>query len=248
MREYIANPLSKKWDLYYTPKATHSELKFTSESTITKTLWLLGLLVLVATSSFKITYSFPTIGNWLIIGAIAFSLGFYFIAWHTQSLLKFISPLYAISQGVGLGAISALLEDKTHGVVGQAILATIATATTIVVFYQAGVISIKHRFFSIIFGATTGVCFMYSIALVLQWLGHPILFLNHPTPISILLSALMAVLSALHLIFDLQYIDELQAHKAQKDKEWLSAIMVLSTLTWMYLSILKLIRRLLYQR
>ncbi|HVI45542.1 MAG TPA: Bax inhibitor-1/YccA family protein [Chitinophaga sp.] len=156
----------------------------------------------------------------------------------------YLTPAYAIAEGLFLGAISAMFNAKYQGIVIQAVGLTFGTFIAMLVLYRAGVIRATERFKSIVMTATLGIGVFYLITLVLRLFHIDIPFINGGGIIGIGFSLVVVCIAALNLILDFDMIEQGAAQGAPKYFEWYGSFGLLVTLVWLYLEILRLLSKL----
>jgi uncharacterized YccA/Bax inhibitor family protein len=87
------------------------------------------------------------------------------------SLARFLAPVYAIAEGVFLGAIFRAFEARYDGIVPQAVGATMGVFVVMLVLYRSGVIRVSARMRRIVMGATLGIVLFYGVALLASLFG-----------------------------------------------------------------------------
>ncbi|MGH8161583.1 MAG: Bax inhibitor-1/YccA family protein, partial [Gammaproteobacteria bacterium] len=75
------------------------------------------------------------------------------------------APLYALAEGTFLGAISAMFEVRYHGIVLQAVMASVGVLVVMLFLYRSGVIKVTQKFRMGVFAATGGILLLYLV----QW-------------------------------------------------------------------------------
>ena len=157
---------------------------------------------------------------------------------------KFLTPLYAVCEGLFLGGVSAVFNAQYPGIVIQAVIGTFATMFTMLGLYRIGAIKCTDKFRSIIFTATLSVAVLYLI----QWIGS---FFHYSIPaifgagtIGIGFSILVVAIAALNLILDFDFIEKGSQAMLPKDYEWYGAFGLMVTLVWLYIEILRLLAKL----
>jgi uncharacterized YccA/Bax inhibitor family protein len=153
----------------------------------------------------------------------------------------FLAPLYALAEGVFLGAISKAFELRWDGIVFQAVLATVGVFFATLALYVFGVVKVTKKFQAVVIGATLGIFVMYLLGLVLSLFGVDMVFWNDPTPFGIILSVVICVVAALNLFLDYEFIRQASLAGAPKYMEWYGAFGIMVTLVWLYLEILRLL-------
>jgi len=152
----------------------------------------------------------------------------------------FLAPIYAVLEGVFLGVISKVFELNWDGIVLQAILATVAVFFVTLALYVFGVVKVTNRFIAVVVGATLGVLLLYAVTWIAAIFGADIAFWNEPTALGIVISAVIAVIAALNLFLDYEFIRRASIAGAPKYMEWYGAFGLMVTLVWLYLEILRL--------
>ena len=156
----------------------------------------------------------------------------------------FLAPLYAVAEGIFLGAISKVFESQWSGIVFQAILATIAVFFATLALYVFGVVKVTRRFQMIVIGATAGVFVLYFGSLLLSLFGADISFINSPSPLGIAISVIICVIASMNLFLDYEFISQASKNGAPKYMEWYGAFGLMVTLVWLYLEVLRLLAKL----
>jgi uncharacterized YccA/Bax inhibitor family protein len=160
------------------------------------------------------------------------------------TLARFLAPVYAIAEGVFLGAISRAFEAQYDGIVLQAVGATMGVFVVMLVLYRSGVIRVSARMRRIVMGATLGIALFYGVALLASLFGASLAFLASSSPLGILLSLVVAGIAAANLALDFDFIEKGERAGLPKHMEWFAAFGLLVTLVWLYLEILRLLAKL----
>ena len=157
---------------------------------------------------------------------------------------KYLTPIYAMCEGLFLGGISAMFNAEYPGIVVQAVLGTFAALFSMLGLYRFGIIKCTDKFRSIIFTATVSIAVLYLI----QWIGS---FFHYSIPalfgsgtIGIGFSVIVVAIAALNLILDFDFIEKGSQAMLPKDYEWFGAFGLMVTLVWLYLEILRLLAKL----
>jgi uncharacterized YccA/Bax inhibitor family protein len=181
--------------------------------------------------------------GWLFLPLIA-AVGVAFLTAFKPHLARFTSPVYAILQGLVVGAISHVFDARYDGIVVQAIAATIAVFAVMLALYGLRIIRVTERFRRIVIGATVGVVLLYGVSLLLSLFGHTPSFIYDSSLLGIGLSIFIAGLAAFNLALDFDMIEKGSKAGAPNYMEWYGAFGLLVTLVWLYLEILRLLARL----
>jgi uncharacterized YccA/Bax inhibitor family protein len=153
------------------------------------------------------------------------------------------APIYAILEGLLLGAISAMINTAYPGVAFQAVLLTIGTLFTMLFLYRSGRIRATPRFRRGVLMATGAVFFAYLASWIMSLLGMPVGFMHSSGPVGILVNIAIIVIAALNLIIDFDFIEKGSRMEAPKYMEWYGAFGLMVTLIWLYIEFLRLLAR-----
>ena len=214
----------------------------TIQGTVSRTAMLLALLF----ASTMLTWN-PAAPEqstqWILIGAIA---GFIvaLITIFNKKAAPFTAPLYAVCEGVFLGAISSLFEKQFPGIVFQAILLTFGTLGSLLLAYTSRLIKVTENFKLGIVAATGGIALFYLVSIILGFFGVQIPMIYGSGPIGIGFSAVVVVIAALNLVLDFDFIEQGAEQGAPRYMEWYAAFGLIVTLVWLYLEILRLLSKL----
>lgn len=151
------------------------------------------------------------------------------------------APLYAIAEGIALGAISKVYDTLWNGIVLQAVLATVATFLACLILYSLDIVKVTDKFRTVVITATFGIFIMYGVTMLLSLFGVDALFWAHPSGLGIAVSVGICIVAALNLFLDFDMIRRLSVAGAPKPMEWYGAFGLTVTLVWLYLEILRLL-------
>ncbi len=178
--------------------------------------------------------------GWLLIPLLA-ALGVAILTIFKPKLARFTSPLYALLEGLALGAISHVYEAQWNGIVLQAVGLTVGVLSIMLFLYGTRVIKVTDKLRTGIICATGAVFVVYLIAMVLSLFGVRVSFLNDGGPLAILFSLVIVGIAAMNLVLDFDFIERGAAAGAPKYMEWFGAFGLLVTLVWLYLELLRLL-------
>ncbi len=215
---------------------------------INGTINKIGLLLLLAVASASYTWrlamgdSPANVGTLSLVGAIGGFIMALVTAFSPKSA-PYTAPVYAILEGLFLGAISAVINNLYPGIAFQAVLLTIGTLFTMLFLYRSGRIRATPRFRRGVMMATGAVFFAYLISWILSLLGMPVGFMHSSGPLGIVISLVIIGIAALNLIMDFDFIEKGAAMSAPKYMEWYGAFGLMVTLVWLYIEFLRLLSR-----
>lgn len=214
----------------------------TIQGAATKTLILLGLCVGTGSMTFAMTQGAnPAEAMPWMIGGLVASLIFGMATSFVPKWAPITAPLYALGEGLLLGAVSGTYERMFNGIIPQAAFATLGTMAAMLFAYKTGLIRATRGFVMGIAAATGGIALMYLAAMVCAMFHIQLPFLFTPSPIGIGISVVIVIVAALNLILDFNSIEQAAAMGAPKYFEWYSAFGLMVTLVWLYIEIVRLL-------
>jgi uncharacterized YccA/Bax inhibitor family protein len=212
--------------------------------TVQKTGILLGLLILSASYTWNAYYSNPnsSMAGWAMIGGI----GGFVIAMVTVFKMAWspvTAPLYAICEGLFVGAISAIFQSRYGVSVIQAVLLTFGVLAALLAAYQTGIIRASAPFKRGVIAATGGIAIAYFISIILGFFHIQVPFIAGGGALGIGFSIFVVIIAALNLVIDFDFIEQGAKAGAPKYMEWYASFSMLVTLVWLYLEILRLLSK-----
>lgn len=181
----------------------------------------------------------------VISGIIAISFlalfGLLVVTMFKPRWVRVTGPIFAIAEGVLVGAISKIYSDFYDGIVLQAVLATMAVFVAMLILYAQRIIEVTERLRSTVILATAGIAIFYVISIVLSLFGVQIPYVWDGGPISILISALIVGVAAFNLLLDFDLIERGIREGAPGWMSWFAAFGLMVTVVWLYLELLRLI-------
>ncbi len=159
-----------------------------------------------------------------------------------------LAPLYALLEGLFIGAISATFNyafaDKAPNIIINAVGLTFGVAMAMYFLYSFNIIKATEKFRSVIISATVGIALFYVLVWVLRMFGFDNMpFLHEGSVLGIVFSLFVVTIAALNLILDFDMIDKGVAMGAPKYMEWYSAFGLMVTIVWLYMEILRLLSK-----
>lgn len=245
-----SNPIFKNDAFSDTTSYSITEAPMTVSGTMSKLLMLFAILMVAA---FFVYYQFALhhydFVN--ILGIAGVIVGFIsaIICVFKHDLTPYVAPVYAFAQGLAMSFISCYLEKEYNGIVSQAIGITLIIVFVMAVLFKAGVIKATEKLRSVIFAATVTIGVFYLIVFIMSMFGHLIPYFDPNTvyyysPIAIVINVAIALVAALNLILDFDFIEKGAQKCLPAVYEWYGAFGLLVTVIWLYIEILKLLSRL----
>lgn len=182
--------------------------------------------------------------GWLMPSALAL-VALAFLTFFKPMLAPVTAPIWALGEGVLVGAISHVYEFQFDGIVSQAAIATIATAGVTLAAHRSGLIRATPQFRKIVSIATMGVMAVYLINIAMMMFGGDgIGLLWDSGPLGIGISLFVVGLAAMNLVLDFDLFERGEAAGWPPKMMWFAAFGLVVTLVWLYLELLRLLSKL----
>jgi uncharacterized YccA/Bax inhibitor family protein len=226
-------------------RAAPGEAAMTLQGTATKSL----VLILLTVFSAAFTWNAVASGNVgiLVPATLVGGIGGLIVALITifkPRASPYTAPIYAALEGLLLGGISAMYNQRFAGLPLQAVALTFGVFMALLIVYRTGLIRATENFRLGVVAATGGIAIMYLLSFVLGFFGVRMSFLHDSSPLSIGISLVVVVVAALNLVLDFDFIERGVEQRAPKFMEWYAAFGLLVTLVWLYLELLRLLSKL----
>jgi len=225
----------------------------TVDGTINKTGIMLLIVIFAATFTWRkffgaidpsIPGAIPSgVIGWMIAGLIG---GFItaLITTFNPRRAAMTAPIYAVFEGLFLGAVSAMFEAMYPGLVMRAVSLTFGVFFIMLLLFRSGTIRATEKFKTVIFAATGGIALVYFVSFIAGLFGANLGFMYGNGLMGIGFSLVVVVIAALNLILDFDMIVQGSHAGAPKYMEWYGAFGLMVTLIWLYLEMLRLLSKL----
>jgi len=216
----------------------------TIQGTVNKTGILLALVILGAIWPWRLFFESgnpESVVGWMLLGGVG-GLVAALVTIFKRTWAPITAPVYAVCEGLFLGAISATFEARYHGIVFQAMALTFGTLLALLAAYKSRLIKATENFKLGVVAATGAL--VYLMSFVLQMFGVGVGFMHSSGWLGIGISLVVVVVAALNLVLDFDFVEQGAAHGAPKYMEWYGGFGLLVTLVWLYLEILRLLTKL----
>jgi uncharacterized YccA/Bax inhibitor family protein len=247
-------------EAYGTMEKQRSEYA-TMQGIVNKTFALVALTTLAGVGGYSLVGLFPS-AMWIsAIAAFVVALAMFFVIRGNPERAMYVAPIYAIVEGIFLGALTAALDQMlvgmkvvaVGGLATQAFIITIGVTLGMLGLYYARILKPTKRFQSVVSTLVVGVMIVYLISWPLAMFGIQLPFISigsamqggTPALIGIGINVLILGIAALTLIIDFGQIEAIVNDGRQSKKmEWYGAFALLVTLAWIYMEAVKLAFRL----
>jgi len=139
----------------------------------------ISLLILLTTAALVWNGLFPP--QILVPAAIASMIGGMVVALVTvfkKTAAPITTPIYAALEGVVLGLISLIYEQRFPGIVINAVALTFGTLGALLLAYRSGLIRATENFKLGVFAATGAIGLLYLVSMVMSLFGTRIPYIH----------------------------------------------------------------------
>ncbi len=209
---------------------------------ILKSLFCLLLSGLTAAYTWKLFFEGTDI-KWYTMGGMIAAIVFSILISIKPHWAKWLTVLYALAKGFLLGGISAYAHQKFPNLPFQAVGVTMLTFFIMLLLYQTRIIKVTKKFRSVVITAAVTIFAIYIISFILSFFDIRLSFIYGTSWIAITFNVIAAIVASLTLLLDFDYIER-HVGRAPKEKEWLATWGLIVSLIWLYVEILRLMRKL----
>jgi uncharacterized YccA/Bax inhibitor family protein len=219
-------------EMYRGPSAGPVETgRMTYDDVVMKTAALFGVLLVGAAVGWFVA---PRL--WIIGMFVGLGLGL------VNAFKREPSPAlilaYGAAQGLFLGGISLAFETQFNGIVVQAVIATLGTFAVMLALYKSGKIRVTPKFTRIMIFAIGGYAVFCLANLVMVFAFGQNL---RGGALGLLIGAVGAVLAALSLTLDFDFVDRGVRQGIPARYAWTAAFGLAVTLIWLYIEFLRIL-------
>jgi uncharacterized YccA/Bax inhibitor family protein len=216
--------------------------RVTFDDVVMKTLGMFVLLVAAAAGSWFLTRGNPGLLMPLWIGGALGGLVVAMVVIFRKAISPPLILLYAVLEGVFLGAFSQVMEQRWPGIVMTAVVATLCTFAGMFLGYRFGIIKVTSRSRRI-FGMMLIGYLLYSlvnvVALMFGWTSG--WGIGGSGLLGIGISLLGVGLAAYSLAIDFDDIGNAVRAGMPEKVSWTLAFGLIVTLVWLYIEMLRLL-------
>ena len=232
-----SNPLLKRDEAF--SGTGYGEETMRLEGVINKT----GILLLLCAGAGAFSWTHPELQGPLILigligGLIACLVGIF-----KPATTPVTAPLYAVLEGLCLGAISQIAELRYPGIVGNAIMLTFGVLGLMLALYGFRIIRVTDGLVKGIIAATAAICLVYLVDLALNFFGVRMPYLHESGKLGIIISLVVVGIASANLLVDFRVIEDRIESGSPRYMEWYCGMALLVTLVWLYLELLRLLSK-----
>ena len=223
-------------DMYAAPAATGVDTgRMTIDDVVVKTGLMFAVLLPLAAAAYFLNNPILTFG-----GAIA-GLVLGLVVSFKQSTNPALILSYAAAEGLFVGGISRLFEERWPGIVATAVVATMCVFAVTLVAYTSGTVRATPKFKRTVLIAMGGYLVFCLVNLVVMLFGGGGDFGLRSGWFGVAISLVAVGLAAAMLILDFDFAEQGVKNGLPERYSWLAAFGLVVTLVWLYVEMLRLI-------
>lgn len=227
---------------YFWEDQRGSERKMTVRGILLKSL----VLLLVVSAITALVWEIHSRGisiKWYTTGGMLAAIVISIVISVRNHWAHFLVPLYAVAKGFFIGGLSAYAHIKFPNIPYQAVIVTVITFFTMLLLYQTRLIVVTKRLRTIIITSAASIFVIYIISWILSFFDiyNPIIW--GTSWVAIVFNIIAAIVASFTLLLDFDFIEK-HKNRAPKYKEWMATWGLLVSLLWLYIEILRFLKKL----
>lgn len=217
--------------------------RVTINDVIVKTAGVFAVTVVFAIIGWNVYPVFPLV----MIGSLLIGLVLGLVNAFMKTVRPVLVVLYAVFQGLMLGAISNVYNviaqgSDWNGIVLQAVIATMTTFAVMLILYVTGVVKVTKKFQSVMLVALVSYLVLGIASLIAGLLGVGGGWgFYGVSGIGIIIAVVGVLIAAFFLLLDFEAIKQGIAAGAPERESWRMAFGLLVTIIWLYMEFLRLL-------
>jgi uncharacterized YccA/Bax inhibitor family protein len=233
-------------DLYNQPSARPVQMRrVTLDDVVMKTLGLFSIVVLVAAASWYYVAANTPMSIPLMLAGMFGGLAVGLVIAFKKTISVPLIVLYAVLEGVLVGAISQFFASEYDGLVTTAVIATVCTFAGMLLGYKTGLIKVTDKSRRIFGMMLIGYLLFGLVNVVAAFMGVGDGWgFGGTSNWGIAISVLGVGLASYSLAIDFDSVDRAVNAQLPEKYSWLLAHGFIVTLVWLYLEFLRLLARL----
>ena len=203
-----------------------------------------GILLLLCVGAAGFSWTHPELSGPLVLIGLLGGLIACLVGTFKPATSPIAAPIYAVLEGLALGAISQMFEIRAPGIVVNAMLLTFGVLAVMLMLYTSRTIRVTDKLVKGIFAATGAVLLVYVVDMLLTMFGVRMPLIHESGWLGIGISVVIAGIAAFNLLIDFAMIENGVSNGSPKYMEWYCGMALLVTLVWLYLELLRLLSKL----
>ena len=127
------------------------------------------------------------------------------------------------------------------GIVIQAVVLTLVIAVLMNILYQLKIIKVTEKFRTVMLVLIASIFGLYILTFILSFFSIQIPYIHSTGLVGIGFSIFVVIIASLTFLLDFDLIDRFIGKKVHRDYEWYGAFILLVTLVWLYVEVLRLL-------
>ena len=215
----------------------------TAKGSTNKTLFLLAILIISSLASWKIVAANPSLAMPFMWGGLIVGFIVAIVTVFKPNISPITGPIYAVVEGGVVGTLTLMFESSYPGIGLQALFITVGIFVGMLLLYGYRIIRVTDKFKKIVVGLTFGIMIVYLISIIANLFGTPVPYIHEGGAVGIGFSLFVIAIAAMNLLLDFNFIEEGEKNRLPQYMEWFGAFMLLVTIIWLYLEVLKLLAK-----
>jgi uncharacterized YccA/Bax inhibitor family protein len=202
-----------------------------------------GILILLCLGAGAFSWSQPQLqGPFIFVGLIG-GLIACLVGTFKPATTPVTAPLYAVMEGLCLGALSQILNLRYPGIMVNALFLTFGVLALMLALYATRVIRVTDKMVQGIFVATASVAVVYLIDMIMRMFGAHVPYIHESGLVGVGISLVIVGIAAFNLLVDFAVIENNILRRSPKFMEWYCGMALLVTLVWLYMELLRLLSK-----
>lgn len=220
------------------------DLPGTERMTISGTINKIGFLTLLCIIGAGFGWDCTSLRGGLIIVPALVAFAICLVAIFKPETSPLLAPVYALLEGLVVGAVSAMYNLRYPGIVFNAALSTFAVLGVMAALFQLRIVRVTPSLWRYVTIATCAIAVTYLVDIGLRFFGMQVPLLNSNGWLGIGVSVAICLVAAFNLLLDFDLIEQRTNSGAPKFMEWYCALSLLVTIVWLYFEIIRLLAKL----
>jgi uncharacterized YccA/Bax inhibitor family protein len=233
-----SNPLLKRESAFAGSLAQGEAMSL--QGVINKT----GILLLLCMGTAAYAWTHPEFRGPLLLVGLLGGLIACLVGTFKPATAPIAAPIYALLEGLALGAISQVVQQRYPGIVVNAMLLTFGVLGVMLMLYTSRTIRVTPGLVKGVVAATAAVMLVYLVDMVMNMFGARVPLINDTGWAGIGISLVIVGIAAFNLLIDFAVIEDGVGRGSPRYMEWYCGMALLVTLVWLYLEILRLLAKL----
>ncbi|WP_298513382.1 Bax inhibitor-1/YccA family protein [uncultured Kordia sp.] len=221
---------------------TKKAKKMTLSGVILKSIFCLLLVTASAAYTWKLFFEGVTI-QWYTTGGIIVALVCSIVISVRREWTMPLTLIYAVAKGFFIGGFSAYIHQRFPYLPFQAVIITLLTFFVMLLLYMTRIIKVTKKFRSVVITVISVIFLVYITSFILNFFGIHFSFLWDSSWIAIAFNVVVAIFASLSLLLDFDFMDR-YIGRAKKHYEWFATWGLLVTIIWLYVEVLRLLKKL----